>query len=100
MTALGYKNVGWLDVAVNDALGVRCIECIGDIDAQFQQCVDIKRTLGHKVLQGRTLEQLHNYVRAAMFLSNVVYRADVWMVQSGGGPGLALKPLEHHAVLG
>ena len=41
----------------------------GDIDAQFQQCVDIKRTLGHKVLQGRTLEQLHNYVRAAMFLS-------------------------------
>jgi hypothetical protein len=31
---LGYKNVRGLDVAVNDALGVRRIQSIGDFDSE------------------------------------------------------------------
>jgi hypothetical protein len=32
--ALGDKNIGRLDVAVNDPLGVGSIQCIGDFDGE------------------------------------------------------------------
>src|SRR6202035_4018507 len=37
--ARGDKNVGRLDVAVNDAFRVRGIESVGDLDAQFEHSV-------------------------------------------------------------
>ena len=36
MTALGHKDVGRLDVAVDDALSMGCIKGIGDFDGQRQ----------------------------------------------------------------
>ena len=34
MAALGHKNVGRLNVAVDDPFGVSCIERIGNLDGQ------------------------------------------------------------------
>src|SRR5579863_9574208 len=36
---VGDENIGWLDVAVNDPLGVRCIEGIGNRDGEVEKLV-------------------------------------------------------------
>ena len=51
MTALGDKNVGRLDVAMDDALGMRRVERIGNLDRQRQQRVQFHGTPGDHVLQ-------------------------------------------------
>ena len=52
MTALGHKNVGWLNIAVDDLLGVRGIESVGDLDAKRQHVFDVERFPRNAVLQG------------------------------------------------
>ena len=37
MPAPSDEDVGWLDVAVNDAFGVRGIEGVGDLDREREQ---------------------------------------------------------------
>ena len=75
MTALGHKDVGGLDIAVDDAFTVRCIESVGDVNAEFQQCVQIKRGLGDALLQSRTLEQLHYDERAIVLGETIVHES-------------------------
>ena len=50
MAALGYEDVGGLDVAVDDAFGVRRIQRVGDIDGDGQQLLRFERPPGDAVL--------------------------------------------------
>src|SRR5262250_755170 len=77
--AFGYKNVGGLDVAVDDPFGMRCIQGIGDFDSQFEQLVERQRLARNAVLQRPAIEELHGDERPAVFFADVVNRADVWM---------------------
>ena len=43
MSALGHKDVGGLDVPMNDAFRVRRVECVGDFDGQRQYSVAVER---------------------------------------------------------
>ena len=98
--ALGDKNVGRLDVAMNDAFGMGGIERIGNLDGEPQQRVQFHRTPRDQILQGHALEILHGDKRLAILLANVVDGADVGMVQRGSGLGLALKAAERRGILG
>ena len=55
---------------------------------------------GDALLQRLSFEQLHGDKRVAPVLVNIVDRADVGMVEGGGGLGFALEALERLMVLG
>ena len=59
VAALGDENVGGLDVAVNDALGVSGVERVGDFDGQRKKPFDFEGTAGDAVLQGHAFEIFH-----------------------------------------
>ena len=94
VTAIGHEDVGRLDVAVNDSLGVGGFERIGELHAEFEDSIRRQRADGDELLQRGTLQQLHRHEMAAGVLPDVVDRADVWMIQRRGGAGLALEPFD------
>ncbi len=79
---------------MDDTLGVRRLERIGDLDGVIQQLVEFQRLLGDPVLQGLPFQVLHDEEGRAFPLADVMQGADVGMVQGGGGAGLALEALE------
>ena len=100
MSALGDEKVGRLDVAMDDAFGMRRVERIGNFDRERQQRVQLHRTPGDHVLQGHAIEILHGDKRLAVLLANVVNGADVGMVQRRSRLRLALKAAERLGILG
>src|SRR6202162_4031069 len=82
VSALGDEDVGGLDVAVNNSLGMRGIEGIGNLDGERENQLYFHRSACDAVLQGRALKKLHNDERSAVLFADVVNCADVGMVQS------------------
>ena len=93
VSALGDKDVGGLDVAVDDAFGMGCIQCVGDLDGQRQNQLGFHRSASNAVLQRQAVQKLHGDERFAVLIVNFVDRADVRMIQGGGRLGFALKAL-------
>jgi hypothetical protein len=81
MLLSSYENVCRLDIAVNDAPGVRRIERFGNLDGQRQQGRKLHRTAGDSIPQRRSLEELHHDEIRILVASNLVDRADVGMIQ-------------------
>src|SRR5271165_2478494 len=94
MAGRGYEDVRGLDIAVNDAFGVSRVKRAGDLDSQREDGRKLHGPASDEVVQGRALKELHGYEGLAVFFSNIVDRADIWMVQSGSGPRLLLKAPE------
>ena len=91
VAALGDKNIRGLDVAVNDVFGVRGIQRVGDLDGQRQQIFAVHRAPVDAVLQRLPIQEFHGDERLAVLLANIVNRADVGMVQGGGGLRFTLE---------
>ena len=91
MTALGNKNVRWLDVSMDDAFRVRRVQPIGHSNRHIQQRFQFHWMPRDGVLQRLPVQKFHGNEGFAIFLTDVVNRANVWMVQCRSSLGFALK---------
>ena len=99
MPALGHEQIRRLDIAVNNASGVRRIERVGDLDAERQDRLHLHRAPRDQVFQRRAVEELHHEESLSPVLADVVDRADVRMIQRRCRLGLAPEALESLSVL-
>jgi hypothetical protein len=84
---------------MDDALGVRGVQRVGNLDPQVEQFVDLQRLAAEAVLEGFSFQLLHHDKGLAFVLANLVHRADIRVVQRRGGPRLAPKTFEELAVV-
>ena len=99
MAAASDKDVGRLDVAMDDAFAVRGVERVGNFDGQVEQQLGVQRLARNAMLQGHAVEEFHRDKRLAVVIADFVNGADVRMVQGGSGARLATKALEGRRVL-
>ena len=95
LAALGDENVGGLDIAMDDAFGVRGVERIGDLYAEIENFVDrASGPVAMRCLQRLAFKQLHGDEGLAFVLVDLVNGADVGMIQGGGRARFTLEALE------
>src|SRR6266852_8849592 len=77
----GHKDVGGLDVSMDDSVPVSCLKAFGDFDGELDPLF-WRHCLGrdHR-FQGLALKQLHRDKMSALKRSHLVNRADVGVVQ-------------------
>ncbi len=96
----GDENIGRLDIAMDDALGVRRFEPFGDFDAQIEQQIERERLPTDPVLERLAFEALHRQERLAFVFADFVDRADIGMVERRSGLRFALEAFESAPVAG
>ena len=96
--APGDEDVGGLDVAVQDALGVRQLNRVGDLHAQVEHHRQRQRLAADEPIERLAFQVLHRDVLLALELADVVHRADARVVHRRGGLGLAFEAFERHRV--
>ena len=75
------------------------IKSVGDLNTNVEDGVHRERTPGDAVLECFAFEQLHHKKCFPFKFLNVVNRADVGMIQGGGGAGFAAEALEGLRIL-
>src|SRR5208337_5014829 len=98
VSALGYENIGGLDVAMDDARVMGSVQRLGDVNGQRQQRFRFQRTAADVMLQRHSIEKFHGNERSTVLLVNVVDGADVGMVQRRGGASFAPEALKRQPV--
>ena len=101
MLAGSDEDVGRLDVAMDNARLIGGIQPVGDFDCQWQQFHHRHWFAADALLERLTLHEFHCDVGATILLADVVDGADVWMIESRGGPGFAAEaakriPIRRH----
>src|ERR1700730_11174850 len=77
----GDKYVCGFNVAMDDALGVGCLECLRDFDSPVQYWIERKRLAIDAMPQGCTIQKLHDDESPPIHLVNFVDGTNVWMVE-------------------
>ncbi len=83
-----------LDVAMEDAFGVRRVERIGDLRGDVEHVPQLERAPGEAPIERLAVEQLHGEIELSPVLIEAVDRADVRMVQRRGGARLAAETFD------
>ena len=91
VTPIRDKDVRGLDIAMNDAFGVRGIERIGDLDTQRKQRVHFHGTTADAVLQRLAFQKLHRNEGSPVLPTDVIDCADVGVIKRRRGLRLALE---------
>ena len=78
MAALGDEDVGRLDVAVDDAFCVSCVERVGNLDGQGENSLGFHRRPVDAMLQRHAVQKLHgDEGRPVVLLADFVDGADI-----------------------
>ena len=94
LAAAREEDVGRLDVAMQDAFGVRGVERVGDLRGDVEQVPQIERPPDSCAIERLALEQLHREVELPVVLVEVVDRADVRVIERRRGARLAAEALD------
>src|SRR5580704_1959281 len=100
MPAFRYKDVGWLDIAVDDAFTVSGIQRIGNLNGQPQLDIGFDRFSCDAMLKGHAFKKLHDEEGTTILLADVIDGADIGVIERGGGAGFAAKAFEYLLVPG
>ena len=60
-------------------------------NGDVQETIEIDRAAGHEMFEGLTIEKFHGDERFAVLFADVVYGADIGMVERGSSLGFTLK---------
>jgi hypothetical protein len=85
---------------MHNAGHVCCVQCIGDLDAKFQDVPQLHGTLFNLVLEGLSLQEFHGNKDLPLVLANLINSANIGMVERRCGAGFPLKSCECLTVLG
>jgi hypothetical protein len=99
-SALEQKNISRLDIAVQDPLQMCGIQRVGDLDGRIQHLFQRQRAAAHDVAQSLTFQQLHRDEGLASNFSNLVYGANVGMIQGRCSARLPTETIQGLGVLG
>src|SRR5208337_4105601 len=94
LASLRDENIGGLDVPMHDALAVRGVERISDLNRQVEQRIDLKRLGFNAMLEGLPLQKLHHDEGLAFVLADFENGANVRVVERRSRARLALEALE------
>jgi len=93
------KDIGGLDVSMDDAFGMRRIERVGNVDGDGEKGIELHGSAGDHVLQSFALEALHGDEGLAIFLADIIDGANVGMIQRGRGLRFTLEAHEGLRIL-
>src|SRR5215831_5176528 len=99
MATVSNEDVGWFDVSMDDASCVRSVQPLSHLYRHVQQRFQFHRPTRDGVLQGLAFEIFHGEEGSAVFLSDVVNRADVRMIQSRRRLGFSSKSFHRLPVM-
>ena len=94
VAAFGDEDVRGFYVAMNDVLLVSGVERVGNFDAERDEHFKCDRVMRDELFERGALQELHRDEGLAVFFANVVNRADIRMIERGGGLRFALEARE------
>jgi hypothetical protein len=59
VSAFGHENVCRFDVAVDDTKSMSGIECVGDVDGDWEESLHFHRPPGNTMLERHSVKKLH-----------------------------------------
>src|SRR5581483_10081877 len=88
------KNIGRLDVSMNDALAVGSVEPFSDLKRVIEHRAGRKGSPRESIAERAALQQFHYDERLSSVFPDFVDSTDVWMVQRRCGAGFQTKALQ------
>ena len=84
---------------MDDALGVRCIQSIGNFNRHREERFQLHWTIPDQVLQRSAIQEFHRDERLPFVLTDLVNGANIRMIQRRGGLRFALEALQGWTIL-
>ena len=94
LALLEYKNVGRLDIPVNNAFKMRGFQTIRDLQSQVQDLLSAERSTIKNLPEVLAVEKLHGDECIARMLADVIERTNVGMVERRHRLRLSLKAVQ------
>jgi hypothetical protein len=98
--AVGDKDVGGLDVAMDDAFGMSGIESISNFDSDIEKKLKLEGPAENVLFEGFAFEKFHGEECLTIFFADIKYCANAWMIESRGSLSLAAEAGEGLRVTG